>query len=205
MNKDTETLINEYTEYRYKSYNFINTYTKRIPMDYINNLDMLLNRAQAVLDINKYINHMNISNLIEQGIFEYSIIYNYKNSYADNIASCIYNDKKLELIQNLNPESSVKNTYLLPELFNKKNSKISDHRKLAFMEPCELFPEKWEHILKKNALRQYKKENLAATDMYKCSKCKERKCKVMQMQTRSADEPMTTFVTCLVCGHTFKF
>merc|ERR1719410_882608 len=40
----------------------------------------------------------------------------------------------------------------------------------------------------------------AMTDEYKCGRCKPRKCKYSQAQTRSADEPMTTFVTCLVCG-----
>ncbi len=38
----------------------------------------------------------------------------------------------------------------------------------------------------------------AMTDEYKCGKCKQRKCKYSQAQTRSADEPMTTFVTCLI-------
>eukprot|EP01083_Nonionella_stella_P042324 114389_1 len=44
----------------------------------------------------------------------------------------------------------------------------------------------------------------AMTDEYKCGKCKQRKCKYSQAQTRSADEPMTTFVTCLVCGNRWK-
>eukprot|EP00011_Vannellida_sp_DIVA3-517-6-12_P003660 CAMPEP_0114619240 /NCGR_PEP_ID=MMETSP0168-20121206/8113_1 /TAXON_ID=95228 ORGANISM="Vannella sp., Strain DIVA3 517/6/12" /NCGR_SAMPLE_ID=MMETSP0168 /ASSEMBLY_ACC=CAM_ASM_000044 /LENGTH=267 /DNA_ID=CAMNT_0001830405 /DNA_START=33 /DNA_END=833 /DNA_ORIENTATION=- len=33
----------------------------------------------------------------------------------------------------------------------------------------------------------------AETDMFKCGKCKERRTTYFQMQTRSADEPMTTF------------
>eukprot|EP01084_Bolivina_argentea_P100641 180634_1 len=44
----------------------------------------------------------------------------------------------------------------------------------------------------------------AMTDEYKCYKCGQRKCKYSQAQTRSADEPMTTFVTCLVCGNRWK-
>ncbi|RKP03674.1 hypothetical protein CXG81DRAFT_9181 [Caulochytrium protostelioides] len=43
------------------------------------------------------------------------------------------------------------------------------------------------------------------TDMFKCGKCKQRKTKYYQMQTRSADEPMTTFVTCVNCGNRWKF
>ena len=37
-----------------------------------------------------------------------------------------------------------------------------------------------------------------------CFKCKKRKCSYYQMQTRSADEPMTTFVTCLLCGNNWQ-
>ena len=42
------------------------------------------------------------------------------------------------------------------------------------------------------------------TDMFRCGKCKERKCTYYQMQTRSADEPMTVFVRCTVCGNRWK-
>lgn len=47
--------------------------------------------------------------------------------------------------------------------------------------------------------------NEAETDMFKCGKCGQRKTRYYQMQTRSADEPMTTFVTCLNCGNRWKF
>ena len=48
-------------------------------------------------------------------------------------------------------------------------------------------------------------ENLAsATDEFKCYKCSKRQCTYYQLQTRSADEPMTTFVTCLNCGNNWK-
>ena len=40
---------------------------------------------------------------------------------------------------------------------------------------------------------------------FKCGKCKSKKTTYRQAQTRSADEPMTTFVTCLECDHRWKF
>merc|ERR1719509_449143 len=43
------------------------------------------------------------------------------------------------------------------------------------------------------------------TDMLKCGKCKGKSCAYHQIQTRSADEPMTTFVLCNDCGHRWKF
>ncbi|PAA92990.1 hypothetical protein BOX15_Mlig014928g2 [Macrostomum lignano] len=44
-----------------------------------------------------------------------------------------------------------------------------------------------------------------STDMLKCGKCKKNNCTYNQLQTRSADEPMTTFVLCNECGHRWKF
>jgi len=43
------------------------------------------------------------------------------------------------------------------------------------------------------------------TDLLKCSKCGKRNCTYNQLQTRSADEPMTTFVLCNECGNRWKF
>ena len=45
----------------------------------------------------------------------------------------------------------------------------------------------------------------AETDAFQCGKCKQRKTRYYQMQTRSADEPMTTFVTCVNCNNKWKF
>ncbi|KAJ3811035.1 transcription factor S-II, central domain-containing protein [Lentinula aff. lateritia] len=48
-------------------------------------------------------------------------------------------------------------------------------------------------------------EQQAETDAFQCGRCKQRKCRYRQAQTRSADEPMTTFVTCVNCGNRWKF
>eukprot|EP00271_Cylindrocystis_brebissonii_P010600 TRINITY_DN2685_c0_g1_i1.p1 TRINITY_DN2685_c0_g1~~TRINITY_DN2685_c0_g1_i1.p1 ORF type:complete len:386 (-),score=63.25 TRINITY_DN2685_c0_g1_i1:831-1988(-) len=45
----------------------------------------------------------------------------------------------------------------------------------------------------------------SSTDQFKCGKCGQRKTTYYQMQTRSADEPMTTFVSCLNCPNRWKF
>ncbi|VDK44543.1 unnamed protein product [Anisakis simplex] len=43
------------------------------------------------------------------------------------------------------------------------------------------------------------------SDMFKCGKCGKKNCTYHQVQTRSADEPMTTFVFCRECGNRWKF
>lgn len=67
----------------------------------------------------------------------------------------------------------------------------------------------------KKDIEQIKKENLfnaqaavekrAITDRFTCGKCKQKKVSYFQMQTRSADEPLTTFCTCEHCGNRWKF
>lgn len=43
------------------------------------------------------------------------------------------------------------------------------------------------------------------TELFKCGKCGSKICTYTQAQTRSADEPMTTFVWCQKCGNRWKF
>lgn len=42
------------------------------------------------------------------------------------------------------------------------------------------------------------------SDLFTCEKCNSRRCTYIQLQTRSADEPMTTFITCLECNYRWK-
>jgi len=46
--------------------------------------------------------------------------------------------------------------------------------------------------------------DMPTTDMFRCGKCGQRKTVYTQLQTRSADEPMTTYITCTVCSHRWK-
>lgn len=69
----------------------------------------------------------------------------------------------------------------------------------------DLRPDIWQSYVEKDRLMRLKEENMATTDYYKCPKCKHRRSIVTQVQTRSADEPATTLVKCVVCGHTISF
>ena len=69
-------------------------------------------------------------------------------------------------------------------------------------------PERWMDKLRLAGERDkalYSRKTTASMQMY-CSACKKKSnCDYYQMQTRSADEPMTTFVTCLECDKRWKF
>lgn len=82
--------------------------------------------------------------------------------------------------------------------------------RLRTMTPQEMAPEELkkeiEQIEKQNLFKaQGAKEQRAVTDRFTCGKCKQKKVSYYQMQTRSADEPLTTFCTCENCGNRWKF
>jgi DNA-directed RNA polymerase subunit M/transcription elongation factor TFIIS len=67
----------------------------------------------------------------------------------------------------------------------------------------ELRPECWEVMVDRQAKReriQLEGDFSRATDRWQCNACKMRKCTYYELQTRSADEPMTIFIHCLNCG-----
>ncbi|KAG9096847.1 RNA polymerase II elongation factor [Ceratobasidium sp. 370] len=80
---------------------------------------------------------------------------------------------------------------------------------------CRMTPEEMaseERKQKNNEINQQNVHNAlgagepeAETDAFQCGRCKNYKTRYRQAQTRSADEPMTTFVTCTVCGNKWKF
>uniref|UniRef100_A0A8C6SS60 Transcription elongation factor A (SII), 3 n=1 Tax=Neogobius melanostomus TaxID=47308 RepID=A0A8C6SS60_9GOBI len=63
------------------------------------------------------------------------------------------------------------------------------------------------NVLTQEAIREHQmaKTSGTSTDMLQCSKCRKKNCTYNQVQTRSADEPMTTFVLCNECGNRWKF
>jgi DNA-directed RNA polymerase subunit M/transcription elongation factor TFIIS len=88
-----------------------------------------------------------------------------------------------------------------------KNSELT-FRQFAEMSAVDLCPSRWKDCIEKiieSEKKLYSKNESAAMFMW-CSSCKKKtKCDYYQMQTRSADEPMTTFVTCLECDRKWKF
>jgi len=134
-----------------------------------------------------------VSNLIENSIF------NFSEQYAETqgtpfLLQQIYQDKTDELMCHFENENN-------DDLVQAVKTKKIDPATIAGLSPQELNPEKYEKIQKKKDLEEFNKNNQATTDIFKCSKCKNRKCKVSEKQTRAADEPATTFVEWTECGN----
>ncbi|KAM9405983.1 transcription elongation factor A protein 3-like isoform 11-T11 [Salvelinus alpinus] len=83
-------------------------------------------------------------------------------------------------------------------------------RRFAIMSAEEMASDELKQLrnnLTKEAIREHQLSKTSGTisDLFQCSKCKKKNCTYNQMQTRSADEPMTTFVLCNECGNRWKF
>jgi transcription elongation factor S-II len=145
---------------------------------------------------------------IEKGIYEYTNQFAKEKGLPEDFGNRsyknIYMHKVRSIYSNLNPKSYIKNKRLKTRI----KAKEFDTKKLAFMSPQYTFPEHWKELEDEKERRDkilYETRTETATDMFKCGRCKERKCSYYEMQTRSADEPMTTFITCLNCGKRWKF
>lgn len=137
----------------------------------------------------------------ESGVYDHAIAYTISNQLDPSIVPNVYESFVMDLELNLNPKSRLENTYLLSAV----KSGMIDAKALAGMSPRDLHPSIWKPLVDRMELRRKKQNNVATTDQYPCKRCGAREAIVSQLQTRSADEPMTTFVTCVKCKATIKF
>ena len=165
----------------------------------IENPEVFRNNIISKLDV--ILNNRKHSSNLEKGIYNYSlkqassrkVIKKWDNVYFVQI----YIDHLKSVFMNIN------NEYILGQL---KNGEIKAHM-IAFMTHQELNPEKWHELIDAKIKRdklKYDTTIQASTNMFTCRKCKSKNCTYYQLQTRSADEPMTTFVSCIDCSARWK-
>jgi len=160
----------------------------------------ILFRENVRQKLNEVLKNEKNSLNLEKGIFNYSIkeadLKKIVKKWDNKGFVQIYLDRLRSIYLNLNEN--------IIEQIN--NETIKPHT-VAFMTHQDLSPSKWTELINAKSKRdQYKFEtNLeAATDTFTCRKCKSNKCTYYLQQTRSADEPMTIFVTCIDCGQRWK-
>jgi transcription elongation factor S-II len=138
---------------------------------------------------------------LEKGIFNYAL----KEGTAKKIIKKWDNQSfvRLYLDRLRSVYINLQNAELLDQL---KNGEITPPV-LAFMTHQEMNKEHWRELIEQKTKRdanKYDTKIAASTDMFTCRKCKSKKCTYYELQTRSADEPATIFVTCLECGKNWK-
>ena len=104
----------------------------------------------------------------------------------------------------INLKSDLSEERKLAQNIKKKKFDIDNIGGMSYQ---ELYPEHWKKLLDEKFKREkvmYEEKEEAMTDQFKCGRCKSRKCTYYELQTRSADEGMTTFITCINCGNRWK-
>lgn len=161
-------------------------------------------RSKLAKEINILLNideDNNMGKNIEKCIYNYALDEASKNNiikkWDNKFFRIIYMTRLKSISINLRKNASFRELVI--------GKKIS-YKQLESINHQEMNPQRW------NAMIQDKTERDKATyEVYKkinseftCFKCQSNNCDYYQLQTRSADEPMTTFVSCLECGNRWK-
>lgn len=137
--------------------------------------------------------------IIFKSSFDYAIQHEIRKAWSNSLFQDIYLANARRIIGNMNPSSYVKNK----NLWDRYSSGELTLEQISKQNYYELCPEKWKEMLDQQVKREHTQlegDFSRATDKWQCNGCKMRKCTYYELQTRSADEPMTLFIHCLNCG-----
>jgi transcription elongation factor S-II len=144
---------------------------------------------------------------LEKAIFEVTFDHAQKNYIPLNWRAPLfceaYRQTLRSVLSNIHPKSPVNNLRLLRRV-QEGEFPLSA---LPTLTPYEMYPENWFMLKDKLVQREQKileGNKSRATDQFKCRRCQKRECTYYELQTRSADEPMTIFITCLNCGKEWR-
>ena len=163
---------------------------------------------------------------IEEGCYNFAIDYCDAHSYAEDMILPFYKDRINDIAEcardivyvqrviandfkvgddsstNIGEKKDDSSSSSSTALTTQPEFRYVSAREIAYLQHHQLDGENWDALISRKKLREEKMKNASTTDAYPCRKCKKRKAYVFRFQTRSADEPMTTFIRCLVCGNT---
>ena len=169
-------------------------------MKYSNSNDKI--RIKMVDHIDKLIQNKSLSRKIEQSIYNYMITLskekNIQRKWNNQIFYKLYHSKILSIYTNIKKDSYIQNITFIDRIKNKE----IDPKEIGKLSVYDIFPDNWKELLNIKSKRdkiKYELKPEAMTNLFKCRKCGSRETSYYEVQTRSADEPMTQFITCLKC------
>jgi len=160
-------------------------------------------RSFVIQKLSKFFANEAMVKNLEKSIYNYSVKNCEIPSWENAIFKSMYKQKYLGIMVALTGTRS--------DLVNRITDGTVKTKDIAAMQPDELWPtgpyalEK-QKLLAKSLIKLKNTHEVPAdfVGMFKCGKCKSERTTYYQLQTRSADEPMTTFVTCLDCSNRFR-
>ena len=144
---------------------------------------------------------------IESSIYNDTIQFSKRNDIKrtwENVHfKSLYIARIRSIYSNIKPGSYLNNTKFKDKIISGE----IDPATISKLSNYDIFPENWQELIEDNMKKDKHKYELkpeAMTELFKCRKCQGRSCTYYEVQTRSADEPMTQFITCLDCNNHWK-
>lgn len=164
-------------------------------------------RSKYVNLLNNVVHDSLLSRKIEKSIYNYIIRISKEKNILRNwdniIFKNLYISKIRSIYSNLKSDSYVQNKGFLEKI----KSNDFDINTISDLSVYDIFPENWNELImiksKRDKIKyEFKPESMSSN--YICRKCKSKETSYYEVQTRSADEPMTQFITCLNCYNHWK-
>lgn len=173
------------------------------------NMKILCNKRKDMINLYySILKNKKTSTIVEESVYNYTIDISIKKNinkmWSNNIFLNLYLQKNRSIYSNINSKCYINNKDFKTRVKSMNNKELLN---IANMSVYDIYPDNWKHMLEERSKRDKLKYELkpeAMTDMFKCNKCGSRSTSYYEVQTRSADEPMTQFITCLDCGCRWK-
>ena len=164
-------------------------------------------RTKYINLLNNELNNLELSKKIEKELYNSCIrlskLRYIVRRWENKVFKQLYISKLRSFYCNISDKSYIKNPNFRNKILN-GDIKVDEISNLSVY---DIYPENWTQLLDEKIKRdklKYEMKPTAMTDQFKCRKCGSRSCSYYEVQTRSADEPMTQFITCLDCGSRWK-
>ena len=117
-------------------------------------LNRFVDRNETIAKIANLLKDIDAAIKIEFGVYEYTLVYVTMKNIIIDLMPAIYNDKINDLLLNLDDKSAIENKTLKKSIEkNEINPQL-----LAFLKPQDLHPERWKDLIRKNNLREEKRQ-----------------------------------------------
>lgn len=155
-------------------------------------------RKKAITDLTKILGKAHAKKC-EQGIYDFTKQYCNDIDELKDQSEGIYRHTLNNLLFNFNTRGNT-----ITKILDEMTAGNFDAHEFAFLPPDKLDEDKWMSIKLRAQMTEETLNNLPSIEWRSCRNCKGTKYNYYQMQTRSADEPMTTFYICEGCSKTYR-